>query len=301
MEEIVHIRSIAEVYDFLETEKPPHPLITIMRKWPRVDKGINELRFSSDLYYIAMKRNISGSFKYGRNSYDYQEGTMVFMSPGQVATFSLDRAGTEPHGWAILFHPDLIRKTQLVNSIRQYSYFNYEISEALHLADKERKFVNTLVDTIELEINQNIDRHSQTLIVQNLETILKYCQRYYDRQFYTRSSFDKDLVTKFEQYLQAYFESSELHEQGPPSIDQCGEALNMSGAYLSDLLRSETGRSAKDHIYAHLIEKAKTTLLNSQAPVSQIAYQLGFDYPQHFSKLFKSKTGMSPSEYRNLN
>ncbi|MDW3195148.1 MAG: helix-turn-helix transcriptional regulator [Cytophagales bacterium] len=301
MEEIVHIRSIAEVYNFLETEKPPHPLITVMRKWPKVHKGVDELRFSSDLYYIALKRNISGSFKYGRNSYDYQEGTMVFIAPGQVATFSLDRVGTVPHGWAILFHPDLIRKTQLGKSIRQYSYFNYEISEALHLADKEQKFVNTIVDTIEQEINQNIDRHSQTLIVQNLETILKYSQRYYDRQFYTRSNFDKDLVTKFEQYLQAYFESPELREQGIPTIDQCGAAMNMSGAYLSDLLRTETGRSAKDHIYAYLIEKAKTTLLSTQAPVSQIAYQLGFDYSQHFSKLFKSKTGMSPSEYRNLN
>lgn len=158
-----------------------------------------------------------------------------------------------------------------------------------------------LVDKIDVEINQNIDKYSQDLIIQNLETILKDSNRYYDRQFYTRTNINKDFANKFEAYLKIYFSSNDLLNRGMPSITQCGEALNMSGSYLSDLLKLETGRSAKDHIHSFIIDKAKTALLNSKETVSEIAYNLGFEYPQHFSKLFKSKTGNSPSEYRNLN
>ena len=185
--------------------------------------------------------------------------------------------------------------------IHQYSFFEYDVNEALHLSEKERTFINTLVDTIEEELNQNLDRHSQELIVQNLETILKYSSRYYDRQFYTRTNYNQDLVSKFNQFLRSYFDSEELISNGIPTIEDCGSALNMSGPYLSDLLRTETGKSAKQHIYAHLIERSKTMLLSSNEPVSQIAYHFGFEYPQNFTKLFKSKTGYSPSEYRKLN
>lgn len=301
MSEIIHIKNISELYEFLGSGKPRHPLITLLRQWPSINREIKNLKFTSELYYMAMKRNISGSFKYGRSSYDYQEGTMVFIGPGQVATFSLSNPRQEPHGWTLLFHPDLIRKSELGKKINQYSFFSYDTNEALHLAEKERTFLNTLIDTIEEEINQNLDRHSQELIVQNLETILKYSNRYYDRQFYTRSNLNKDLISRFENFLHAYFTSDELTEKGLPSIDRCGTALNLSGNYLSDLLKTETGRSAKDHIYAFLIERAKTALLNSSEPVSQIAYEFGFEYPQNFSKLFKLKTGMSPREFRNLN
>ena len=300
--EVIHINSIAEVYDFLKEGNPPHPLVTVIRKWPKFDLEVSELKVFSDLYFIAYKSGISGSFKYGRNSYDYQEGTIVFTAPGQIATYSLSRMNeARPEGWAILFHPDLIRKSELGKKITQFSFFHYDTHEALHLSEKERQFLSTLVDTIELEISQNIDRHSQELIVQNIETILKYCNRYYDRQFYTRTSLNQDLISKFEHFLKEYFASTELQEKGIPTLNQCGEALNMSGAYLSDLLRSETGRSALDHIHNYLIDHAMTSLLSSSEPVSQVAYQLGFEYPQNFSKLFKSKTGMSPSEYRNLN
>lgn len=302
---IIHIRNIAEVYKYLLAETPPHPLITIIRRWPEVNVDLAQVKFTSDLYYMAMKREISGSFQYGRNSYDFQEGTMIYIGPGQIANFShaaeLAGKGTASEGWTILFHPDLIRKSTLGEMIHNYSFFEYDTNEALHLNEKERKFINTLVDTIEEELEQNMDRHSQELIIQNLETILKYSSRYYDRQFYTRTNFNKDLVSKFNQYLRSYFESDEIMEKGIPTIDQCGEALSMSGPYLSDLLRTETGKSAKDHIYTHLIERSKTVLLNSSEPVSQIAYKFGFEYPQNFSKLFKSKTGMSPSEYRTLN
>ena len=305
MDGIIHVKSIAEVYNFLHADAPPHPLITVIRKWPKTDLDLSQVRFTSDLYYMAMKREISGSFLYGRNSYDFQEGTMLFIGPGQVANFShaalFADVETPSQGWTILFHPDLIRKSELGKTIDQYSFFGYDTNEALHLSDKERQFLNTLVDTIEKEIHQNMDRHSQALIVQNLETILKYSSRYYDRQFYTRTNINKDLASKFEAYLKSYFNSEKLIEKGMPTINQCGEALSMSGPYLSDLLRMETGRSAKDHIHAYLINRAKTMLLNSSDSVSQVAYQLGFDYPQNFSKLFKSKTGMSPKEYRQLN
>ncbi len=305
MSNIIHVNSISEVYQFLESDTPIHPLITVIRRWPKVKVDLSEVKFTSDLYYMALKREISGSFQYGRSSYDFKEGTMIFIGPGQVANFShavefMDK-DTPSTGWTILFHPDLIRKSGLGEMIHQYSFFEYDTNEALHLSEKERDFINTLVDTIEEEIKQNMDRHSQELIVQNLETILKYSSRYYDRQFYTRTNYNKDLVSKFNQFLRSYFESDKLIDLGIPTIEQCGDALNMSGPYLSDLLRMETGKSAKDHVYAALIDRSKTLLLNSQDSVSQIAYKFGFQYPQNFSKLFKSKTGMSPTEYRNLN
>lgn len=289
----------------MPTETPPHPLITVIRRWPKINVDLSEVKFTSDLYYMAMKREISGSFQYGRNSYDFKEGTMIFIGPGQVANFAhaveFMNKDTPSEGWTILFHPDLIRRSNLGEMIHEYSFFEYDTNEALHLSEKERKFINLLVDTIEEELEFNMDRHSQQLITQNLETILKYSNRYYDRQFFTRTNLNKDFVSKFNKYLRTYFDSEELLEKGIPSLSQCGEAFNMSGPYLSDLLRTETGKSAKEHIYAQLIERSKTMLLNSNESVSQIAYHFGFEYPQNFSKLFKSKTGLSPTEYRDLN
>ncbi|MEL6538841.1 MAG: helix-turn-helix transcriptional regulator, partial [Bacteroidota bacterium] len=242
-----------------------------------------------------------GCGRIGSCRYDYQEGTLVFIGPGQVATFAMAPKPTDTPGWTILFHPDLIRTSELGKTIHQYSFFRYETNEALHLAEKEQQFLNALVDTIEQEIHQNMDRHSQALMVQNLETILKYSARYYDRQFYTRTPMHQGVVAQFDDMLREWFAAEDLSEKGIPTVEACGQALNMSGSYLSDLLRAETGRSAKDHIYGFLIERAKTALLNPQHSVSEIAYALGFDYPQNFSKLFKSKTGMSPKEFRSLN
>jgi len=245
-----------------------------------------------------MKRT---TFQYGRNSYDFEEGTLVFIAPNQVASFADPIEELDDSGWSILFHPDLIRKSELGRTIKEFSFFNYETNEALHLSDKEKQFLIGLVEKIDQEINQNLDKHPQELIIQNLETILKYSNRYFDRQFFTRSNLNKDVVSKFEEFLNNYFSSNELSTEGIPTIKQCGESLNMSGAYLSDLLKVETGKSALDHIHNHLIEKAKNALLGSEARISEVAFELGFNYPQHFSKLFKSKTGISPSDYRNLN
>jgi len=248
-----------------------------------------------------VKQNASSSFKYGKNSYDFEEGTLVFMAPNQVASFEDPIEEIDDSGWNILFHPDLIRKSSLDETIKDFSFLNYEANEALHVSEKEKQFLKEMVDNIEIEMNQNIDKHSQDLIIHNIETILKYSKRYYDRQFYTRTNVNKDIVGEFEKFLTTYFSSDELTEKGIPSLTQCGEALNLSGSYLSDLLKIETNRSAKDHIHSFIIEKAKTILLNSSSSISEVAFGLGFNYPQHFSKLFKNKTGKSPSEYRILN
>jgi AraC-like DNA-binding protein len=302
MGEFYRIKSISEVHKMFGLAKPTHPLITIIRKWPQVDFDFGNIKLTSDLYLLSMKGKMKGStFQYGKNSHDFDDGTLVFIAPNQVASFEDPMEELDDSGWSILFHPDLIRKSELGKDIKNYSFFNYETNEALHVSDKEKQSLLELVKKIDLELNQNIDKHSQDIIIQNLESILKYSNRYFDRQFYTRTNLNKDFVSKFEQYLQSYFTSSDLPEKGIPSVKQCVEAMNMSGSYLSDLLKIETGNSAKDHIHSYLIEKAKTTLLNSNSSISEIAFGLGFEYPQHFSKLFKGKVGLSPTEYRNLN
>lgn len=301
MAEFFHIESIAEVHRFFGLEKPLHPLISIIREWPAVDFDFGNTKVSGAFYILGMKGNVRGTFKYGRNSYDYEEGTLAFISPNQIAKFDSADAELDRGGWNILFHPDLIRKSELGKTIQNYSFFNYDVNEALHVSDSEKKILTELVDRIEIELRQNIDKHSQDLIIQNIETILKYCNRYYDRQFYTRTNWNKDIASQFENYLDSHFSSENLITKGIPTIGECGEAMNLSGSYLSDLLKVETGRSAKDHIHGFIIDKAKTLLLNSTSPVNEVAFSLGFEYPQHFSKLFKSKTGMTPSEYRTVN
>ncbi len=301
MAEFFHTKSISEVHQFLGLGKPAHPLITIIREWPKLDLDIRNLKLTSDLYLFSMKGKINGTFRYGRNSYDFQEGALVFVAPHQVVSFEDPMEHDGSSGWTILFHPDLIRNSALGSTITSYGFLDYDVTEALHLSEKEQISLNDLVEKIETEIHQNFDRHSQDLIVQNLETILKYSNRYYERQFYTRTNLNVDLVQRFEKFLETYFASDELMEKGIPTLKQCGEALNMSGPYLSDLLRLSTGSSAKEHIHRHIISSAKVTLLRSNISVAEVAYKLGFEYPQHFSKLFKSQTGMSPSEYRNLN
>jgi AraC-like DNA-binding protein len=301
MTDFFHIKSISEVHSLFGLPAPLHPLITIVKEWPQVDIDFKNIKMTSDLYVLGMKGNVKGTFKYGRNSYDYEEGTLVFMAPNQVARFDNIDSETDSNGWDIFFHPDLLRKCELGKLIKDYSFFNYGLSEALHISDKEKLMLTDLVKRIELELTQNIDKHSQELILSNLDSILKYCSRYYGRQFYTRTNLNKDYIVRFEQFMENYFTSKDLSEKGMPSVIACGEALNMSGSYLSDLLKLETGRSVKDHIHSYIIEKAKTILLSSDFTVSQVAYDLGFEYPQHFSKLFKTKTGYSPSDYRNLN
>ncbi len=299
---IYQIKSVAQAHQMLNLPKPLHPLISILHHAElQLNTDFENETFTMDLYLIGLKDGELGSFLYGRNSYDYDCGTMLFISPNQVFSPQNLQISNDSKGWTILFHPDLIRKSKLGQTIGQYTYFSYESHEALHISESEKQFITQLAKTIEIEYSQNIDRHTQELIIINIESILKYCKRYYDRQFYTRTNLNKDFIIRFEQYLKDYFTSDQLTLKGIPTVQQCGAALAMSGHYLSDLLKSETGKSAKEYIDLKLVEKAKNRLLNTDYSISEIVYDLGFEYPNHFSKLFKSKTGLSPSEYRNLN
>lgn len=257
----------------------------------------------NNLYQITLKQLGCGNLMYGKNSYDYEDGTLVFTSPGQVSIFEgeMPAENQTDKGWTLAFHPDLIRKSSLADKISQYSFFNYEVNEALHLSEEELKTIEELLDKIVKEYSQNLDRHSQNLIVSNIELLLDYCTRFYDRQFYSRSNLNLDFVSKFEKLLRTFYRTNKVDEIGLPNVKYLAKELNFSPSYLSDLLKKETGKTAQEHIHLFVIEKAKNKLLNSDSSISEIGYALGFEYPQHFSNLFKAKTGFSPKEYRNLN
>ncbi|WP_420547575.1 helix-turn-helix domain-containing protein [Curvivirga sp.] len=303
MNDIIRISSIEQVHKALGFSAPRHPLVSLIP----IDKSIVEYDYGDatyvfDFYQISLKAGIIGSVTYGRNSYDFSEGSMIFSKPGQVFQFKEKKMIDEEveGGWTLLFHPDLIIKSNLGKNINQYSFFTYDVSEALHISDEERATLDQLVAKIEREYKQNIDRHSQKLIIANIELILDYCLRYYDRQFYMRSNLNQDLISRFEAMLQQYFDEERCLDEGIPTVTFCGDSLNMSPQYLSDMLKKETGQTTLQHIQNFVIERAKVQLLNTKEQVSQIAYGLGFEYPQHFSKLFKAKTGMSPAEFRTV-
>jgi len=300
MKEIIKLETISQVHRFLGLENPKHPLISVLRfSEVTQDLDIDKLKYNIGLYQISLKDNCQFTIKnYGRNSYDYEEGTMVFTAPDQVLEFTKEGVAEEDKGWTLLFHPDLIRKSELGKRINEYSFFSYAAYEALHVSDEERNTVTDIATKIESEFSNNIDAHSQILIISNLELLLNYCVRFYDRQFYTRTNLNQDISSQFKQFLRAYYEEEKQLEHGIPSVQYCGEALHLSPKYLSDLLRKETGQSTQDHIHSYVIEQAKNSLLNSKQSTSEIAYSLGFEYPQYFSKVFKKKTSMSPSEYR---
>lgn len=306
MKEIVRLRSISEFHEALGLASPKHPLVSLIHDKDvfqnhQIDENLFDTRFTLDMYTIMFKDKISGSLGYGRSSYDYQEGTLVFSSPGQVLTSPKKEDITRKEGWTLLFHPDLIAKSQIAKKIDAYSYFSYESNEALHLSLKEQQFVYDVVSKIEEEYSQNIDQHSQDLILSNLELLLNYCLRFYGRQFYTRTNINKDVIRDFETELKTYFGSGLVVDKGIPSTTYFGERLSLSTNYLSDLLKKETGKGIKEHIDGHIVNKAKNILLNSSRSVSEIAYELGYDYPQSFTRLFKKKTGLSPLEFRSVN
>ncbi|WP_075342437.1 helix-turn-helix domain-containing protein [Tenacibaculum agarivorans] len=299
---IIHISSIEELHDTLQLPPPKHPLISIIKVSDLPQNGeFNTDKCTLNLYMISLKDAKSCSLHYGRNSYDFSTGTMIFCKPDQVLSHTTDPNIQELKGWLLFFHPDLIRKSTLSTNINSYSFFDYEVHEALHLSEEEEDTITEIVLKIEKEYNQNIDKHSQKLIISNLELLLDYCNRYYDRQFYVRTNLHQDHISDFEKLLQDYFTSEKPSELGIPSVKYCGEQLNMSPNYLSDLLKKETGKSAKDHIHAFIVNKAKNKLLGSTNSISEIAYELGFEYPQHFSTLFKKKTGYTPAKYRSVN
>ncbi|WP_405605031.1 helix-turn-helix domain-containing protein [Polaribacter sp. Asnod1-A03] len=300
MKDIININSITEVHNFLGLEKPKHPLISILRIPKEMDAvGLENFKYSLGLYHISLKDHCAYTIsKYGRNSYDFHEGSMIFVAPNQVIEFEKQQINKEDTGWSIVFHPDLIRKSELGKRIDQFSFFEYTSNEALHLSEDERKTVTHITEKIKKEFHNNMDAHSHTLIISNLELLLNYCVRFYDRQFYTRTNLNKDIASQFQKLLKDYYQENKQLELDLPSVQYCGNAMNMSPKYLSDLLKKETGQSTQDHIHKYIIEKAKNRLLNSKESASEIAYSLGFEYPQYFSKIFKKKTSMTPNAFR---
>ena len=302
MKDIIRIKSINEVHRIYGLEKPAHPLVSVIPIDDSIfDFDYGDAKYVLDFYQISLKAGFSGSFLYGRNSYDFEEGSLIFIKPGQTIQVDNGMESNNGSGWILLFHPDLIRKSELGETIHTYSFFDYDLNEALHLSEKEKKSLTDLVTKIQEEYNQNIDKHSQELIIANIEMLLKYSKRFYDRQFYTRTNLNKDVLSEFNKVLKEYYLSEKPLQNGVLTVKESAKQLNISVNYLGDLLKSETGKNAKDHITDFVIEKAKTKLLGTNKPISEIAYDLGFEYPQGFNKLFKAKVGTSPSLYRNSN
>ena len=298
---IIHIKSINQLLEGSGLGKPTHPLIAVIDTADIVfGKEMQGLKITSDLYSMALK-DASCGLDYGRKPYDFNEGVLFFSAPKQVFTVTKVQKLNEVKGWMIYFHPDLIRNTKLASKIDDYTFFNYEVNEALHLSEKEQTVLNNLVNIIENEIQERIDSHSQQVLVSNIELILSYSFRFYERQFNTRSAQNTDIVSKVEALLKNYYKTNELILSGQPTIEYLANGCHLSSNYLSDLLSKETGRSAKDHINDFLMEKAKNLLLSSTDSVSGIAYSLGFNYPHYFSRIFKKKTGKTPQEYRQMN
>lgn len=303
MNEILNIESIDSFHKILGLTPPDHPLISIISDKESLgradfDEALFNVRFSTKMYAIMYKDNISGSLSYGRNTYDFQEGTLIFVQPGQVLKTPSKSEVMGKRGWTLLFHPDLLHNSNLATKMNTYNFFSYESNEALHLSNKEKVFVAGVIEQIKGEIAQNLDQHSQKLIVSNLELFLNYALRFYDRQFFTRTKVNSDYVTSFEKALNQYFENGQAKINGIPNAVYFGEQLNLSPNYLSDLLKRETGKGIKEYTDEYLIAKAKILLLNSSISVSELAYELGFDYPQSFTRLFRKKTGHSPKDFR---
>jgi AraC family transcriptional regulator, transcriptional activator of pobA len=294
---IKKIASITELHTFLGLPSPSNPLISIIDhsqlsyKYPYENQKLN-----MDLYNITVKRNFKDQIKYGKNSYDFDKGSMSFIAPNQIIAIA-NQNDQNNDGWSLVFHPDLIRKYALCIAIKRYGFFSYEVYEGLHLSEGEEKTINALIQNIQNEINSRLDNLSQDVIVSNIELLLSYCNRFYNRQFITRKMATNDLLTNFESILDNYF--SDNLDLTLPTVEKLASELNVSSSYLSDMLRSATGLNTQQHIHNKLIEKAKEILTTTNLTVSEIAYQLGFEYSQSFSKLFKSKTDLTPLEFRN--
>lgn len=290
------ISSITEIHRLMGLPKPHHPLISIVDlKGLKNDTGIEAVVF--DLYVISMKRGCDG-LHYGQQKYDFDEGLMAFMAPGQILRGEANGVPPDLEGWMLFVHPDFLWNTSLAVKIKRFDYFGYATSEALFLSDKEEIVINDLVKNIKTEYHSNMDRFSQDIIISNLETLLQYAERFYQRQFITRKITNHHVLNQVEEILTSYFKNEALLSKGLPSVQYFAEALNLSAKYLSSLLKQLTGQTMQQIIHEKLIEKAKEKLSTTQMSVSEIAYQLGFEHPQSFNKLFKSKTKQSPLDFR---
>ena len=295
MEDIIKVESIDQ-YNKLFGLETKHPLISVVNLseapvWPE------HFCFNYGMYCLYIKEVKCGSISYGRQSYDYQEGSIIAFAPGQIAKVDMEK-GTKPSGRGILFHPDLIRGTALGQEIRNYSFFSYESNEALHLSEEERQTIMDGLYKIETELKHAIDKHSRRLICANIGLLLDYCMRFYERQFETRREVNKDIIVRFEQLLDDYFVGDTTQKEGLPSVKYFADKVFLSPNYFGDMVRKQTGKTASDYIQDKVIDLAKQALLSSDKTMTQIAYDLGYQYPQHLSRTFKKVVGLTPNEYR---
>lgn len=290
--------TIAQLHRVLELPKPRHPMISVIDFEKIKCFSEEHLRsVSYNFYCVAVKKNFEGKMKYGQNNYDFDEGLMTFFAPGQVITTEInyDKPLT---GWWLVFHPDFIRQSGLGSAINNYSFFSYAVHEALHLSTDEGDLIEELLSKLRTEYSAGMDNFSQDVIISYLELILNYCNRFYNRQFITRKHAGNDLLSRSEALLSLYFSGDSMQNKGLPTVQFLAEELNVSPKYLSDMLKANTGLTAQQHIHTKLIEKASEALTTTALSVSEIAYMLGFEYPQSFSKLFKNKTTLSPVKFR---
>ena len=295
MDKILRIDTVSE-HDAFYGKPNLHPQVSIMDFDGRVP-NIYASRMNFGFYAVYLKDIACGDIKYGKNTYDYQDRTLVFVAPGQVINVNIN-TDYKPQGYALLFHPDLIRGTSLGKHIEDYTFFSYQSREALHLSEKERKIVLDCFDKIKYELEQGTDRHSKKLIAANIELFLNYCIRFYDRQFITRNDVNRDNLEMLETILNEYFQSDKPQTIGLPSVNYCAEQLNFSPNYFGDLVKKETGKTVLEYIQLKVINTAKERIHDHSKSLSEIAYELGFKYPQHFTRLFKQKAGISPKVYR---
>jgi len=298
MKKVLNFDTISEYNDF-NNHETLHPLVSVIDFSKAKERTGNTMNFG--IYCIFLKEVNCGDLKYGRHYYDYQKGTLVFIAPGQFIDVENKTDFYQPMGNALVFHPDLIRGTSLAGRMNDYTFFNYNTNEALHLSEKERHLVLDLFSKINDELQHSVDKHSKKLIASSIELFLNYCERFYDRQFITREDVNKGILERFENLLRGYFSSDNPTEIGLPSVAYCADELNLSANYFGDLIRKETGKSAQEYIQTKIINVAKNKLVDSDKTINEIAYELGFKYPQHFSRMFKKTAGTSPSEYRTKN
>ncbi|OIQ36879.1 MAG: AraC family transcriptional regulator [Bacteroidetes bacterium MedPE-SWsnd-G1] len=303
MENTLVINSVSD-YCNLRNYEVKHSLIAIVdfnkvSNGGETRKSFNAMHFNC--YAIFLKDAEGCKMMYGGKPYDYDEGTLVFLSPNQTIKLGQYDPNFTPKGYAILFHPDLLLGTDLFKKINTYGFFSYESNEALHISAKERKVILSVIDKIQFELDQNIDKHSKNLITSNLELFLDYCTRFYNRQFITRAHENQNTIDKFETLLNDYFKSKKSFKNGLPSVNYFADELCLSPNYFGDLVKNETGKSAQEHIQLKLINLSKNKMFNNNKSISEIAFELGFKYPQHFSRMFKKSTGLTPKEFRTLN
>ncbi|MEO6286974.1 MAG: helix-turn-helix transcriptional regulator [Dyadobacter sp.] len=292
-------KTISEFHKFRGLPKPEHPLISVINMEMIDHLPANEWSMIKDFYSISMKRNFNIKMKYGQQEFDSDQGVMFFMAPGQVLRLEVETATTlQQSGWMLLVHPDFLWNTPLATNIKQYEYFDYAVNEALFLSEKEENTISGIMQSIQQEYHSNIDKFSQDLIIAQIELLLKYSERFYQRQFLTRKISNHKILNRLEQIITAYFNSDDLMKKGLPTVQYIADTLNISPNYLSGMLKLLTGQTTQQHIHDKLIERAKEKLSVTDLSVSEIAYELGFEHPQSFSKLFKTKTNFSPLEFR---